>query len=297
MKRGLGKGLDVLIKQTGSSPAQETSNEHQSFVTEIDINLIEPNKKQPRKYFDEASLMELAESIKSVGVVQPIIVNKNEDFYTIIAGERRWRACRIAKLTKIPVIIKEYTEAQALEVALIENLQRKDLNPIEEGHCYRHLIDEYFFTQESLSERIGRHRNHIARAISLLALNERVQSFLVDGRLTLSHGILLLPLSSEEQITICEAIMENDLSVKETESLIKAMNSESEDKKIEKPQIQEQAFSAHRHIETELNTILGTKVNIKEGKNKGRIEVEYYNEDELDRLVCLFKRLQGGQYD
>ncbi len=285
---GLGKGLDALFTESKSTEDKNTQTE--SFVTELDINLIEPSSGQPRKYFDDESLLELAESIKAVGVVQPIIVNKNGEYYTIIAGERRWRACRLAKLTKIPVIIKNYTEMEALQVALIENLQRKDLNPIEEGYCYKRLVEDYFFTHESLAEKIGRHRNHISRAMSLLSLDNRVQEFIINGRLSVSHGLLLLGMESlgfshEDQFLLCERIIENDLSVRETELYIKGLSNPP--KELERPTKE----SEYKHLENELNTILSTRVLIKKGKSKGKIEIEYYNEDDLDRLICMFKQL------
>lgn len=293
LKKGLGKGLGALI----SAPeAEEEVNvidkKEQGGVIEIDINKIEPNKNQPRKYFDDEALMELAESIKQYGVISPLIVNKEDGYYSIIAGERRWRAARIAKVASVPVIIKEYTPAEVLEVALIENLQRKDLNPIEEAVCYKRLIDEFFFTQESIAEKIGKSRNSISYAVRLLNLDERVQHFIMDGKLSAGHGHCLLNVKEPiEQVLFAEKAIETGVSVREIEKMIKSYYNN-----LQKMNEKNESYSknmVYTNLESDLQHIFGTKVNIKNKQDKGKIEIEYYSPDELDRLLGLFKKIEA----
>ncbi len=283
-KKGLGKGLNILIP---AADASEPSADVKNAVVEIDINKIEPNRNQPRKRFDEGPLLELAESIKSYGVIQPLIVKDENGFYSIIAGERRWRAARIAKLATVPAIVRDYTEMETLQVALIENLQRKDLNPIEEASCFKRLIDEFFFTQEDIAAKIGRSRNAISYSVGLLNLSEGAQDLLIDGKLTPGHGHALLWIKEPELQQACaEKIAENGLSVRETEKYIKSVL-DGQHKKNAPPEPEQSSYS---FFEDELKSILGTRVYIRDGKNKGKIEIEYYSKDELDRLLCFFKK-------
>lgn len=278
-KRGLGKGLGALI-------STEEKVEDKGSVIEIDINKIEPNKDQPRKNFNQDSLNELAESIKEFGIIQPLILNEKDGYYTIVAGERRWRAARIAKLNTVPAIIRNYGDLETLQVALIENIQREDLNPIEEALCYQKLIDIFFFKKEDIAAKVGKSRNTIGSMISLLSLDPRVQNFITEGRLLIGHGRRLLDISDNSlQFEAAERIMENELSVKEAGLLIDRLLKEGTEKKkaAEKP------LPLYARLEDDLKNILGTKVNIKDGKNKGKIEIEYYSEDELDRLMGIFK--------
>ncbi len=283
-RKALGKGIGVLIPTENPENTQDKSG-----VIEVDINKIEPNKMQPRKYFDEDSLNELAESLKTFGIIQPLIVKEEEGYYSIIAGERRWRAARIAKLKTLPVIIKEYNAVEMLQVALIENIQRKDLNPVEEALCYKRLIDEYFYSQEDVAEKVGKSRSTVSNAISLLNLDERVQNFIIEGKLSVAKGRALLALSNIDfQLELAEKIIDEDLSLKDIEKQIQLINQNSQAKKNNLPQKNTNYLQA----EQDLKHILGTKVLIKDGKNKGKIEIEYYSNDELDRLMSIFKSIK-----
>ena len=292
LKKGLGKGLGALIS---SEIVESTTEVDRSKIMEIDINKIEPNKDQPRKYFEESALNDLAESIKQYGILQPLIVKQEaENYYSIIAGERRWRAARMAKLTNVPVIVKDYTAAEILQIALIENIQRKDLNPIEEAVCYRRLIDEFFFTQEDIGEKVGRSRSSIANALRLLTLDSRVQRFLMENKLSEGQARALLTINDGDlQFEIAEKIIDEQLSVRETAAYIKLILEECEKQKEEVKEETEKNSDTvtYKAIESDLKSILGTKVNIREKNDKGKIEIEYYSHDELDRLLMIFKKL------
>lgn len=278
-KRGLGKGLGALI-------STEEKAEDKGNVIEVDINKIEPNKDQPRKNFNQESLNELADSIKEFGIIQPLILNEKDGYYTIVAGERRWRAARIAKLSTVPAIVRNYGDLETLQIALIENIQREDLNPIEEALCYQKLIDIFFFKKEDIAAKVGKSRNTIGSMISLLNLDPRVQNFIVEGRLLIGHGRSLLDIKDKAmQFEAAERIMENDLSIKEAVLLIERLLKEGTEKK----KTIEKSPPLYARLEDDLKNILGTKVNIKDGKSKGKIEIEYYSEDELDRLMGIFK--------
>jgi len=288
-KKGLGKGLGALI--SAEEKIAEIENIDRSNVIEMDINKLEPNPDQPRKKFNQETLEELAESIKEFGLIQPIVVNKEKDFYRIIAGERRYRASRLAKLTKVPVIIKTYDELQALQVALIENIQREDLNPIEEALCYQKLEEYFFFKKEDIAKKIGKSRNTVSSVMGLLALPDDVQNLIVEGKLTAGAARALLSVEdSDEQFAIAQKVIEEGLSVKLTEKLVEAINNSSEIGTETVATTRERVD--YRNIESSLNTILGTKVNIRDGKNKGKIEIEYYSVDELDRLVLALQNLK-----
>ena len=275
VKKGLGKGLGALISNEAT--------EDDAGIIEIRINEIEPNAGQPRKYFDDEKLVQLSESIKQHGIIQPIIVKKDNNRYIIIAGERRWRAAKIAGLAKVPVLIKEFTNKQVMEVALIENLQREDLNPIEEADAFLHLMNEYDMTQEQIAETIGRSRPAIANSLRLLGLSEDVKKYIVSGDLTSGHArTLVIIQDNETQLKAAEYIIANKLSVRETENYIKKLFQN----KIEKKKIAENPD--FKFVEDRLKNILGTKVKLQANNNKGKITIEYYSNDELERLLEFF---------
>ena len=276
MKKGLGKGLGALINNEAI--------EENTGVLELKINDIEPNAGQPRKLFDDEKLLQLSESIKQHGVIQPIIVKKDNNTFTIIAGERRWRAAKLAGLNTIPALIKDFTELQVMEVALIENLQREDLNPIEEANAFINLMNEFNLTQEQIAEKIGRSRSAIANTIRLLGLSNDVKKFIISGDLTSGHARTLVIIESEElQKTAAEYIIKNKLSVRETENYIKSLLNKKQNNKNTKTINPE-----YKYVEDKLKNILGTKVKLNANKNKGKITIEYYSNDELDRLLEFF---------
>ncbi len=276
MKKGLGKGLGALITNE--------STEDDSGVIELKINQIEPNAGQPRKYFDDEKLVQLSESIKQNGIIQPIIVKKNESNYIIIAGERRWRAAKLAGISTIPALIKDYTEQQVMEIALIENLQREDLNPIEEADAFINLMNEFSLTQEQIAEKIGRSRSSIANTIRLLGLSNDVKKMIISGDLTSGHARTLVIIQNDElQKTAADYIVNNKLSVRETENYIKSLLNKKDKKKNIKNENPE-----FKYVEDKLENILGTKVKLNANKNRGRITIEYYSNDELDRLLDFF---------
>ncbi len=288
MKKGLGKGINALISSAPVINKFDTESDgKKTGVIEIDINKIEPNFNQPRKYFDHESLEELAESLKIHGIIQPLLVKDEGDFYSLIAGERRWRAARIAKLTTVPVIIKEYNEIETIEVALIENIQREDLNPIEEAECYQRLIDDFFFTQEDIAKKIGKNRSTISNFLSLLELDSRVKNFIKEGKISSAHGKVLLKIEDPEmQFNFCENFIENKFSVRQAEEYL---NDVFEEKKIDKTKTKNTKPLIYKPLEKDLKEIFGTKVNIRNGKKKGKIEIEYYSDEELDRIINIMK--------
>lgn len=277
------KVVEVPVEKIIEKPAE----------TMIKIDEIEPNRAQPRKNFNEDALHELAESIKQVGVIQPLVLQKEDGFYRIIAGERRWRAARLAGLTEIPCIIKEYSPIEAVEIALIENIQREDLNPIEEAQAFQRLISEFGLKQDEAAERVSKSRTAITNSLRLLKLDERVQQMIIDGMISSGHGRTLLGLSDKEmQYNIATRIFDNSMSVRETERLVKELTSEKPDKSETKPQTLESQL-AYQNIEERIKNIMGTKVNIKsKANNKGKIEIEYYSIDDFERIVDLLESLE-----
>lgn len=258
----------------------------------LKVSLIEPNGTQPRKKFDEESLKELAESIKTYGVLQPLIVQKKENHYEIIAGERRWRAAKLAGLAEVPVIIREYDRQQTMEIALIENVQRDDLNPIEEALAYQRLIQEFNLTQEEIATRVSKNRATITNSMRLLKLDQRVQQMLIEGQISSGHARALLGLEEgESQYQVGRKIIQENLSVRDVEKLVKLMNRPEKEKKRETgPDVN----LIYRQIEDKLKSIMGTKVVInRKDKNKGRIEIEYYSQEELERLIELMESMRG----
>ncbi|NLP16094.1 MAG: ParB/RepB/Spo0J family partition protein [Clostridiales bacterium] len=288
VKRGLGKGLDVMIPERITEAVEVIENV--SRETLLPVHEIEPNKSQPRKNFDEEALKELSDSIKQYGIIQPLIVQKRDKYYEIIAGERRWRAARIAGLKEIPVIIKDYTPQETIEVALIENIQREDLNPIEEAQAYQRLIKEYQLTQEELADKVSKSRVTITNSLRLLKLDERVQQMLTDELLTGGHARALLSLEDKnfQYETACK-IIDKKLSVRDTEKLVKQM---LKGKPTKKPAVADDNDYIYRDLEEKLKNIIGTKVSInRKQKNKGKIEIEYYSNEDLERIMDLFNML------
>lgn len=289
LKKGLGKGLDIMIPER-IIENEEPKPENVSRETLVHISDIEPNRLQPRKKFDEDALQELAESIKQYGVIEPLIVQKRDKYYEIIAGERRWRAARIAGLKDVPVIIKDYTPQEIVEIALIENIQREDLNPIEEAMAFQRLLQEFHLKQDELAERVSKSRAAVTNSMRLLKLDERVQQMLIDDMLSSGHARAILPIEDNEKQyhTACR-IFDEKLSVRETEKLVKQLLSN-------KPQKQYAAAREndfiYRDLEEKIRKIVGTKVSIQQKqKNKGKIEIEYYSEDELERIIELFESI------
>ncbi len=280
MKKGLGKGLGALLDS--DNILQDSSG-----VSEISINEIEPNTNQPRKNFDQEKIRGLAESIQQHGVVQPIIVKKLDKGYSIIAGERRWRASKIAGLKTIPAIIKDMSSREIMEIALIENIQREDLNPIEEAEAYQKLMEEHGLTQESLSKLVGKSRAAIANSVRLLSLSEKVKEMLVDELLTPGHARTLITIdNAEKQGKIAGEIIEKRLSVRETEKFINEHIREREKKK-KNPTLKDPAII---DMEEKLKSLLGTKVDLQHRLNKGKIIIEYYSNDEFDRIIDLITK-------
>lgn len=304
-RRGLGKGLDALIPETEESakdnsainkiePVKEIVKEVIKEVDTIDINKIEPNTTQPRKFFDEDSLQELAESIKQHGLLEPLIVQKSEeDFYSIIAGERRWRAARIAGLKDIPVIVKEYNSQQIIEIALIENLQREDLNPIEEAEAFNRLIEEYNLKQDEIAEKVSKSRVAITNSLRLLKLDERVRNMIIEDKIKSGHARALLAIEdSDEQYNTAVKIFDEKLSVRETERLVKIINSKENKPQKEERNETPQEKLIFKQYEEKLKLVMGTKVNISHKNNgKGKIEIEYYSPEEFERLIDIMSKI------
>lgn len=300
-KRGLGKGLDALIPETGRDAEKSNSENEIEVVKEVikevikevdtvDINKIEPNKFQPRKFFNEDSMQELADSIKQHGLIEPLIVQKNEeDFYSIIAGERRWRAAKIAGLKNVPVIVKDYTSQQAMEVALIENLQREDLNPIEEAEAFNKLIMDYNLKQDELAEKVCKSRVAITNSLRLLKLDERVKNMIIEDKIKSGHARVLLAIEDgNEQYNIAIKVFDEKLSVRETEHLVKMLNNEKATKKTEENKVNSQEELIYKQYEEKLKLVMGTKVNInRKSGGKGKIEIEYYSPEEFERIIDI----------
>lgn len=286
VKKGLGKGLDSMIPEKIVESINE-KEENVSRETLIHISDIEPNKLQPRKKFDEDALQELAESIKQYGVIQPLILQKKEKYYEIIAGERRWRAARLAGLKEVPAIVKDYTPQEIVEVALIENIQREDLNPIEEALTYQRLIQEFELKQDDVAERVSKSRAAVTNSMRLLKLDERVQQMLIDEMLSSGHARALLTIEDKNaQYNLANKIFDEKLSVREVEKLVKKFGEDNSKKEVA---ITSEDTFIYRDIEDKIRSIIGTKVNIhRKNNNKGSIEIEYYSSEELERIIDLF---------
>lgn len=293
---GLGKGLDSLIPEGVMELTASGRSSDQKADTMLKISLIEPNRDQPRKVFEEEPLLELAESIKQFGIIQPLVVTKKDNYYEIIAGERRWRAAKLAGLKEVPVIIKEYTDQEIMEISLIENIQREDLNAIEEAQAYQKLLKEFHLTQEEVAKRVSKSRTAITNTMRLLKLDEKIQNMVIENEISSGHARALLAIEDKEvQHQAAQRIVSEQLSVRETEQMVRellnpeAKNSE-EKKPVKKPL--ESELTAYREAEDRLKSILGTKVIIqKKDNNKGKIEIEYYSVEDLDRIIELMEKI------
>jgi len=282
MARGLGKGLDALI--SGS-----IEDIHSEAIAEVSPDECRPNPYQPRKSFDAEAIDELKQSIEEYGIIQPLVVRKSIKGYEIIVGERRFRAAKAAKLKKIPVIIKEMTDERMMELALLENLQREDLTPIEEAHAYANLLQELKLTQEDLSKRLGKSRSHIANTVRLLSLPDPVIDSISEGQLSMGHGRALLGLNLKENIEpLAQKIIEEKLNVRQVERLISQLNEAAEQHNEKKAAPKKDIFLLER--ESVLRERLGTSVSIQRGKRKGKIEIEFYNDDDLDRIIEVLEK-------
>ena len=288
IKKGLGKGLDSMIPEKKTKA--EIKADADNSLVEVKISEIDPNIGQPRKKFDEDELLELAESIKIHGVIQPIIVTKRGKRYEIIAGERRWRASKLAGLTKIPAVIREYTDKEIMEVSLIENIQRQDLNPIEEAVAFKNLIDEYKMKQDDLAERVSKSRSAITNALRLLKLDDKVKAMLAEGLISTGHARALLAVEDKnKQQILATRIFDEKLSVRETEKLVKQILEKKESNKEKKSSDK----LIYKKLEDSLKSIIGSKVSIKSKDNgKGKIEIDYYSIEELDRITELLSNIK-----
>lgn len=278
-KRGLGRGLSALIPD---NPENDLFKEEvkEGQIVELNISDIVSNKKQPRKEFEEESLDELKDSIKKYGIIQPIVVRKVNNKYEIIAGERRWRAAKKAKLKKVPCIVKDADEKESLKLALIENIQRQDLNPIEEANAYKALMDNYNLKQDEIAEAVGKSRAYISNTLRLLNLDKEILGYLEEGKISTGHGKALLGIKNKEKrLEVAKEIINNSLNVRDAERLV----SKTKVKKASKIR-KEEKDPFVKEIEDRLIMALGTKVNLKSGKKGGRIEIEYYSEEDLERI-------------
>lgn len=288
-RTGLGKGLDSMIppKVTQRAVKEDKNTVSKTGETILKINEVEPNKKQPRKFFNEEALQELSDSIKQHGIVQPLVVAKKDDYFEIIAGERRWRAAKLAGLKEVPVVIKDYSPQEIMEVALIENIQREDLNPVEEAKAYQNLIKEYNLKQEEVAERVSKSRSAITNSLRLLKLSDDVLTLLMEEEISSGHARALLGLEdSEKQLEIAEKIAKDHLSVREVEKLVKNINQPA--KKTKKKELSNDFL--YHDMEEKVKLKTGTKVRInRKSENKGKIEIEYYSQDDLEKILGYFK--------
>ena len=298
-KSGLGKGLDALIPATPKKTVSRSETEEKTVsgqktvikkgVDMLKITEVEPNRDQPRKKFDEDALLELADSIKQFGVIQPLIVQKRDNYYEIIAGERRWRAAKIAGVKEIPVIIKDYSDQEIMEISLIENIQREDLNPIEEAFAYKRLLEEYHLKQDEVAERVSKSRTAVTNSIRLLKLDKRVQQMVIDDMISTGHARSLITLEDGDlQYAIAMRIFDEKLSVRETEKLMKNLQKEK------KEPVKEEKVNSfiYKDIEEKIKAILGTKVTVDHKANdKGKISIEYYSNEELERILYLLESI------
>ena len=291
-KGGLGKGLDSLIVNKNEGVVAVNPSEDGAPV-EVDINKVEPNKDQPRKNFDEDKLQELADNIKTHGIISPLIVQDRETYYQIIAGERRWRAARIAGLTKVPVIIKHLSEQEIVEISLIENIQREDLNPIEEAFTYKRLIEEFNLKQDEVADRVNKSRTTITNSMRLLKLDERVQNMVIEDKLSTGHVRAMLNITdSDKQYEFAVRAFDEKMSVRDVEREIKKLNSEKKNPAKSKNELDPQLVAIYQDTEEKLKRVLGTKVSINAKDNKsGKLEIEYYSSDELNRIIEMLESI------
>jgi ParB family transcriptional regulator, chromosome partitioning protein len=290
-KGGLGKGLDSLIADKVGTSNEKTDSKNEVMVN---INKVEPNKEQPRKNFDEDALLELSESIKQFGVLQPLLVVDRKDYYEIIAGERRWRAAKMAGLKKVPVIIKDLTEQEIVEISLIENIQRENLNPIEEAIAYKRLLNEFNLKQDEVAERVSKSRTAVTNSMRLLKLCDKVQQMVIDDMISTGHARALLGITDEEkQYTLAQKIFDEKISVRDTEKLVKKMQKQKNAPAKEVNPEKKKLDAVYQEAEEKMKTILGTKVIINQKDSmKGKIEIEYYSPDELTRIYELIESIK-----
>ena len=316
-KNGLGRGLDALFpdKKTASKenevkftakvekktePAVKVKNVKERTETPrqkkvpmmVKISMVEPNQNQPRKQFDEDALLELTESVKQYGILQPLLVSEKKDYYEIIAGERRWRAAKLAGLKEVPVIVKEFSEQELVEISLIENIQREDLNAVEEAMAYKRLMDEFHLKQDEIADRVGKSRTAVTNSMRLLKLSAKVQQMLIDEMITAGHARAIRAVSDmEKQESLAMRVFDEKLSVRETEKLVKAVLAPPKEKKSHSYSAED---AAYENLEEKMKSIMGTKVLIHRKKNdKGKIEIEYYSRDELERIIDLFESIHN----
>lgn len=308
-KGGLGKGLGALIpaktvenapvkeKTVKAEPPKQSAEKAAAPAEEkksemlVKISKVEPNRSQPRKQFDEDALLELSDSIKQYGILQPLLVSDKGDFFEIIAGERRWRAAKLAGLKEVPVIVKEFNNQQIVEISLIENIQREDLNPIEEAVAYKRLIDEFHLKQDEIAERVSKSRTAVTNSMRLLKLDKKVQQMLIDEMISSGHAraILAIP-DGETQAVVAMKVFDEKLSVRETEKLVKSILEPPKERKTEKNTAEDAIYES---LEEKMKGIVGTRVFIHRKKNnKGKIEIEYYSRDELERIIDLFESIR-----
>lgn len=296
-KKGLGKGLDSLIPDNRPKKEEieeiiqiERNFESKDGAIMMNINKVEPNREQPRTKFDEDALLDLADSIKQFGILQPLLVCKRNDYYEIIAGERRWRAAKMAGIKEIPVLVKELSEQEIIEISLIENIQRENLNPIEEAKAFKRLLEEFHLKQDEVAERVSKSRTVVTNSMRLLKLNEKVQDMVVEEMLTTGHARALLAIDDKDmQYDLAVKIFDEKLSVRETEKLIKDI------KNPKKPKIKkkEENQFLYNDLEDRMKDVMGTKVSIKtNGNGKGKIEIEYYSNEELERMFDMIMSLR-----
>ena len=307
-KSGLGRGLDALFPEktvqskpktvktvkeekkvavdTKKSSQQETSNGERMMK----ISMIEPNREQPRKKFDEDAFQELSESIKQYGILQPLLVSDKKDYYEIVAGERRWRAAKMAGLKEVPVVVKEFSTQEIVEISLIENIQREDLNPVEEAMAYKRLIDEFHLKQDEIAERVSKSRTAVTNSMRLLKLDSRVQQMMVDEMISAGHARAILAISDpEQQYNAAMKVFDEKLSVRETEKLVKSILTPTKKKPVVSNPTEDAIYES---LEEKMKGITGTRVFIHRKKNnKGKIEIEYYSRDDLDRIIDLFESI------
>ena len=302
---GLGRGLDALIpnkaggtsketvKRTRSTGKKEKTEAQEKPAAErlVKIFSVEPNLNQPRRHFDEDALMELSESIKQYGVLQPLLVSDKKDYFEIIAGERRWRAAKMAGLKEVPVVVKEFTDQEIVEISLIENIQREDLNPIEEAMAYKRLMEEFHLKQDEIADRVAKSRTAVTNSMRLLKLTSKVQEMVIADMISAGHARALLGISDETlQENTAMKVFDEKLSVRDTEKLVKNLVSPAKKEKTERNTAEDAIYES---LEEKMKGIMGTKVSIQRKKNnKGKIEIEYYSRDELERIIDLFESIR-----
>lgn len=305
-KSGLGRGLDALFPEktvqskhqeikklnniTESQGSQEKEGKNNGVMM-VKISKVEPNREQPRKKFDEDSLLELSESIKQYGVLQPLLVSDKKDYYEIIAGERRWRAAKLAGIKEIPIIIREFSNQETVEISLIENIQREDLNPVEEAMAYKRLIDEFHLKQDEIAERVSKSRTAVTNSLRLLKLDLRVQNMVIEEMITAGHARAILGISDPDtQEMVASKVFDHKLSVRETEELVRKILNPSKKKEKVSNTAEDAVYES---LEEKMKGITGTRVFIRRKKNnKGKIEIEYYSRDDLERIIDLFESIR-----